>query len=160
MTKTARFLAVIFTALVLSIALSHSWEAPAKLSYSWSEYLAVQRNYGSYGLVGLVLESGAIVTTAASVLLVRKRKQTLWLTLGALGLLCAGFAVWFALAGPANIAWNGASRAVPPPDWGNLRMQWEFAYVVRAFLQFFALGLLTLSLVLETSNGVRKRVYP
>jgi hypothetical protein len=160
MTKTARFLAVMLTALVLSVALSHSWEAPAKLSLTWPEYFAVQENYGRYGLVAVSLEVAAMITTAASAVLLRKHRQTLALTLGALILLCAGFAVWLLLAAPANLAWNGASPTLPPPDWTALRTQWEYAYAVRAFFQLVALGLLTLSLVLETSNGIRTRVYP
>lgn len=66
-----------------------------------------------------------------------------------IALLLAFPVVFFWLVAPANEVFLVASSASPPADWMGARDRWETGHAVRFLLQFGALGLLVLSIILD-----------
>jgi hypothetical protein len=53
--KIARFLSLLFVALVLAPALAHLLELPNKINLTREEYLVVQQIYNGWQLLGIVI---------------------------------------------------------------------------------------------------------
>jgi hypothetical protein len=107
--------------------------------------------------LGGILEPAAILATIILAFLVRTRKPAFGLSLGAAMFLLIAFpVVFFVFVAPANEAFRAATPNTVPPNWTELRVSWESGHSIRFGLQFIALGLLILSVLLETSGGTRQ----
>lgn len=150
--RTWRLITIMFAALSMGMAFSHLLELPAKMTYDAALWLTVQHTlYGAFGLVGAVIEVSAVLTAAALAVLVRQRRPAFgWTLLGALCLVVA-HATWWIWVAPVNDVIAQLSTATLPPNWENLRNQWEYAHAVRAVLQIIALYALVFSILVEGS---------
>src|SRR2546430_13793592 len=105
--QTFRFLSLVLGGLVLSLAVAHALEMPAKLALSPSDYLIVQRIYGAFGAVGALIEPGAVVAAIGLAFLARHSRAFRPALAGA-PRLAAGLRVSGAPAHPRN-AHRGAA---------------------------------------------------
>lgn len=153
--RTWRFITILLTALLTGATFCHTLELPAKMHYSATLYLTLQKSlywmFGPQG-VGASIEVGAVVTTLVLAFLVRKRRPAFFLTLAATGCLLIAFPVLFFLFNsPVNAVWSGVTTPESiPSDWTRLRDQWEYSHAVRFGLHLLALSALVLSVILET----------
>ena len=152
-----RLVTIHLVALLVGLAFAHVLERPAKMQYDAALYITLQRTlYVAWGPpnVGGFLEPAAILATIVLVFLVRTRRPALWLTLAAsVALLLAFPVVFFALVAPANEAFLTAPPAAIPRNWMELRASWETGHAIRFVLQLAALTLLTLAILVETSDN-------
>ncbi len=148
--RTWRLITIMFTALSMGMAFSHLLELPAKMTYDAALWLTVQHTlYGAFGLIGAVIEVGAVLTAAILAILVRQRQPSFgWTLLGALCLVAAHVAWWIWLA-PVNDVIAQLTTPTLPAGWENLRNQWEYTHAVRAILQIIALGAMVFSILVE-----------
>ena len=153
--KLLRFVAVLLVALASGLAFAHVLEQSAKMAYDAALYITIQKSlYVQWGPpnVGGFLEPSAIVATALVAFFNRKSTRSLWLSLSALlSLLLAFPIVFFWLVAPANADFLAATLPSVPPNFAELRSNWEMGHAIRFGLQFVALGSLVLSLVLDAS---------
>ena len=151
--KSWRFITLLLVALLTGLAFAHVLERPAKMLYDAALYVTLQKTlYVAWGPpnVGGILEPAAILATIALAIGVRKRKPAFWLSLGAGAALLLAFpVVFFVFVAPANEAFLAATPASIPPNWMELRSNWETGHAIRFLLQFAALSLLVLSVLLE-----------
>ena len=149
--KLLRFTTIISVALLQGLAFAHLLERPAKLQYDASLYITLQKTlYVQWGPpnFGGFLEPIAIVTTWGLAFFLRKDKRGLWLTIGAGTAPLAAFPmIFFWLVAPANNAFQAATPGTVPPNWMELRSNWEMGHVIRFFLQLLGFVLLVLSVV-------------
>ena len=154
--KLFRFATILLVALLCGLAFAHVLELPAKMQYDAALYITLQKSlYVQWGPpnMGGVLEPLAIAATGLLAFFVRKSKCCLGLSLGALFALLLAFPiVFFWLVAPANAGFLAATLPNIPPNWTDLRSNWEMGHAIRFALQFVALSLLVLSLVLDTNT--------
>lgn len=142
--NAVRFLALFFTALALGPALAHLLELPNKIGLSGEHYLAVQQIYRGWSLLGVVV-AGALLSTATLAVFVRGRRETFVLTLVALLAIAGTQVIFWTFTFPVNQATNDWS--VLPPNWAELRRQWEYSHAAGAVLNLAALTALILSVL-------------
>lgn len=142
--NAVRFLALFFTALALGPALAHLLELPNKIGLSGEHYLAVQQIYRGWSLLGVVV-AGALLSTATLAVFVRGRRETFVLTLVALLAIAGTQVIFWTFTFPVNQATNDWS--VLPPNWAELRRQWEYSHAAGAALNLAALTALILSVL-------------
>ena len=155
--KLLRFVAILLVALTAGLALAHVLEQSAKMQYDAALYITLQKSlYVQWGppQVGGFVEPAAIAATGLLAFFVRKSKRTFLLSLSALFALLLAFPViFFWLVAPANTAFLVATLPSIPPNWTDLRSNWETGHAIRFGLQFAALSSLVLSLALD-SNAI------
>ena len=158
-----RFTTILLAALLSGLAFAHVLEQPAKMQYDAALYITLQRSlYVQWGPphLGGCLEPLTIATTGLLAFFIRSNKHDLWLSVGALSLLLLAFpVVFFWLVAPANAVFLAAMLPNIPLDWSDLRSNWETGQAIRFALQFAALALLVLSLLLaanDTSDRIRQ----
>jgi hypothetical protein len=135
-TRTLASLAVLLTALALVPAGAHFFALPNKLAMPADTYLAAQRAYDGWALLG-VLSVAAILANLDLALRLRRRGRPAGMAWLAALLLLSGLAIFFAWAFPANQA--TANWTTLPPDWPTLRTAWEWSHAANALLSFAAL---------------------
>ena len=154
--KLFRFAAILLVALLCGLAFAHVLELPAKMQYDAVLYITLQKSlYVQWGPpnIGGVLEPFAIAATGLLAFFVRKSKRGMWLSVGALFALLLAFPiVFFWLVAPANAGFLAATLPSIPPNWTDLRSNWEMGHAIRFALQFAALALLVLSLALDANT--------
>jgi hypothetical protein len=103
--------------------------------YDATLYITVQKTlYVAWGPpnVGGILETGAIVVTIILVLLMPRRTPAFWLSLGAATALLLAFpVVFFLFVALANDAFRAATPTAIPPNWTELRVNWERGHTIR-----------------------------
>ena len=154
--KLFRLATTLLVALLSGLAFAHVLELPAKMQYDATLYITLQKSlYVQWGPphIGGVLEPSAITATGLLAFFLRRSKRGLWLSLGALFALLLAFpVVFFWLVAPANAGFLAATLPSIPPDWTDLRSNWEMGHAIRFALQFAALVLLALSLALDADT--------
>ena len=154
--KLFRFATILLVALLCGLAFAHVLEFPAKMQYDAALYITLQKSlYVQWGPpnMGGVIEPFAIAATGLLAFFVRKSKRGLWFCLGALFALLLAFPiVFFWLVAPANAGFLAATLPSIPPNWTDLRSNWEMGHAIRFALQFAALSSLVLSLALDAST--------
>ena len=133
--ELTRFLSILFVALTMAPSVAHLLELPNKISLPADDYLTVQQIYRGWALLGVVI-LGAVLSTAAHLIVLRLRRQP-WL-LAAVGLACliAGQAVFWAFTFPANQ--ETSNWTMLPNNWTHLRAQWEYSHAAGALLNLSA----------------------
>jgi hypothetical protein len=141
---TARFLALLFAALALAPALAHLLELPNKIGLSRDEYFTVQQIYSGWALLGIVV-FGALFSTLALAILVRKRRREFVPALIAFLCIAATQALFWTFTFPANE--QTANWTVLPENWAALRVQWEYSHAASAVLNLIAFIAVILSVL-------------
>lgn len=159
--RALRFVTLMLAALSTGMAFSHLLEMPAKLAYQGPVWLMLQQTlYGNFRILGLLVDTGAVVCALALTLSVRKRHPALGWTLFATMCLVGAHAAWWAGAAPVNAAMAQFTPQTLPPDWEALRVQWEYSHALRALLQLGALASLLWSVLAETSATTPRASAP
>lgn len=152
--KAWRFIAILFTALLMTQGFAHVWQLPSRLAYEgvlWFDTLTFYVRYGPEG-PGPFIEVAAFLTTLVLLFLVRRRRPAFTLTLVAVVALALSTAAWWAFIYPVNrelLRWTADTL---PQNWTAFRDQWEYTHSARAVLMFIALGALLYSLIYELPN--------
>jgi hypothetical protein len=130
-----RFLSILFVALTLAPSGAHLLELPNKIALRADDYLTVQQIYRGWALLGFVI-AGAVLSSAAYLVVLRLRRQP-WI-LAAVGLACliAGQAVFWIFTFPANQ--ETSNWTMLPDNWTRLRAQWEYSHAAGAALNLSA----------------------
>lgn len=144
LTKSMQFLAIVLVALYLVPTGAHFFELPNKIGLPQDQYFVVQSIYSGWALFGIVL-FGALATTLALAIILRRQGRAFGLPLASFALVGASAAIFFIWTYPANLATN--NWTVVPDNWAALRTQWEYSHAVNAVLIFAALCSLVLSVL-------------
>jgi hypothetical protein len=153
--KILRFVGLVCAALALGLTAAHVLEMPGKRQLDGAAWLAVQHTfYGGFALVGGMTEILGLLTTAGSLVLLRRRRAAFLLTLaGALGFLGMLLAYWFGNR-PVNAAVAAWTPATLPADWTAYRDRWDAAHAVSAACAAVALVVLLVAVLRDTvSHG-------
>jgi hypothetical protein len=146
----ARFFALLFAALALVPAGAHLAELPNKIQLPAAEYLTIQQIYRGWALFGFVV-FGALVSTLVLTAMVRNAARTFRLTAIALLCIVGTQVVFWTFTFPANQATKNWSML--PPNWAELRTQWEYSHAVSAGLNLVALVALILSVLVHEEGA-------
>jgi hypothetical protein len=134
--NVARALSLLFASLALGPALAHLLELPNKIGLDRDDYLVVQQIYRGWALLGIVV-FGALLSTLALVILVRRHARQFAWALGALACLVGTQVLFWTFTYPANRATNNWTTL--PATWEALRAQWEYSHAASAALNLAAL---------------------
>lgn len=138
------FFALLLAILAFGPSFGHALEALNKLNLDRDAYFTAQRLYDGWVLLGVVVYA-SIGFTAALVLALRRRGLSLAGALTALILQIWAQVVFWLFTWPANQATD--QWTTMPPEWMDLRAQWEYAHTVGAVLNLGAVTALILSLL-------------
>lgn len=144
--KTSSFLSLLFAALALAPAMAHVLELPNKMPLSQDAYLTVQQIYRGWALLGFVV-AGALLSTLVLTITVRKERKAFLFAVIA----------WLCIAGTQVVFWtytyptNQATHnwTMLPANWVELRRQWEYSHATSAVLNFVALVMLIVSVLVR-----------
>jgi hypothetical protein len=154
-----RFIALVLTALSLTMESAHVLELPQKMQYDAQMYAAVNTTlYRYFAIVGGVYQIGSILVAAVLTFLVRRRRPSFAWTFAAALFLLLAFLVWLAVVAPVNSEVAEAMRAAPssiPELWMRLRNRWEFGHVAGFMLQVIGVCALVISVLVETPKDNR-----
>jgi len=144
--KTLRFVALLFTVLVLGPSLAHLLELQNKIGLSKADYLTVQQIYHGWALLGIIV-AGALLANLMLAIRVRKKRRVFALTLTAFLCIVATQVIFWTLTYPANAATD--NWTMQPTAWRQLRSQWEYSHAAGTVLNLIAFTTLTLSILVE-----------
>lgn len=138
-----RFLALVTTALALTLTSAHVLEMPQKLSYNLDLYTAVNSSmYRCFAIVGGIYEIGAIALVSTLAWRARHQRSAHW-TLAAAIAVALALLSWLVLVLPVNHAIaHGAT-------WGALRPRWEYGHLVGLGFSLLGFSALAVATVLE-----------
>lgn len=152
-------IALLCSALVLGLTLTHVLQAPGRASLDGAAWLAVMHTfYGGFAIVGGVAEILGTITIAVltAVMFVRRQIASATLLLVAsLGMLGTLLAYWFGNR-PVNALVENWTSATLPPDWSAQRDTWETAHAISAGLSvvvFLAITLVLLAAAYPTARA-------
>ncbi len=144
--RVVEFAALLFAALVLIPSGAHLAELPNKMDFSRGEYLTVPQIYAGWALFGFVIFP-ALVSTLVFTIKVRRVRQAFRPAMTALLCLIGGQAIFWTFTFRANVA--TANWTMLPPNWIDLRAQWEYSHAAGAVLNLVAFVALTLAVLVE-----------
>jgi hypothetical protein len=142
----APFLSLLFAALAFAPAAAHLLELPNKIGLSREAYLTAQQLYRGWALLGIVVV-GALLSTFAYAVVVRKQRKAFTLAVIALLCLAGTQALFWTFTFPANELTD--NWTVLPENWSVLRSQWEYSHAAGALLNLAALVALILSVLVR-----------
>jgi hypothetical protein len=145
--KSIYFTALLFTALALGPALAHLLELLNKIDLPREDYLTVQQIYRGWALLGVVI-AGALFSTLALTILVRKDRRAFIFSLIAFLCIVGTQVVFWTYTYPANQATNDWTFL--PENWQQLRSQWEYSHAASAGLNLIAVVMMILSVLVKT----------
>jgi hypothetical protein len=151
--RTWRFITLMLAAFSLSLSMTHLLELPQRMQFDrqlWVRLTVVENVYKLFGTVGAVFEITAILTAIVLAFLVRDRGLTFYWTLGGAILLVLAFISWIVFIAPMNAEFAKWLTSPIPTDWMRYRDQWEYTHAVNAVIKIIALGLLAISVMVET----------
>jgi hypothetical protein len=142
--KATQFVAMVLTALTLVPLGAHLASLPNKIDLAQTDYFIAQNIYRGWALFGVVMIGAVLANLALAVLL---RQEGAAFALVVVNLLCliGTLAIFFAFTYPTNEATNNWTAI--PPDWQNLRWEWEISHAVNAVIAFAGFCALTWSLL-------------
>ncbi len=142
--KALRFVALLCTALVSGLTLSHVLQGPGSRELDGAAWLSVQHTfYGGFAVVGGICEIVGLLT--AAVVAVRfRRAERAQATAHLVAAIClAGALVAYVIGNrPVNEKVAGWTAETLPADWAQYRDQWETAHAASAALSGIALVVL------------------
>jgi hypothetical protein len=151
--KIWRFITLILVALFMGLEFAHTLELPAKMQYDETPYITIQdtlyRYFGAPG-PGAFITVGAVLCAIALTVLVRKRQRAFWWTLA--GTICLAIAfplIYFLRIEPVNVVIEQATARTVPPNWEQLRNQWEYAHATNFVFSLAGFIALTISTLVD-----------
>jgi hypothetical protein len=155
MLQVLRFVSLTCAALVAGLTVTHVLELPGKRALDGAEWLAVQHTfYGGFAVVGGICEMLGLLSSAATLALVRQRRTAAALTLLA-ALAFAGMLLSYAFGNrPINELVASWTPATLPPDWARYRDAWDTAHAISAVFALVALVCLLVSTLRDTTSAV------
>ena len=151
-----RFLTLLLASLGSSFGAAHVLELPPRMQYDPALYTAVTSTlYRWFGIVGAIVQVGALLAGALLTYLVRGRPSSRWTLAGVLCLL-SSLVLWAALVQPVNVAWGEALRSGPEiaqAAYIRLRGRWGYGHVAAFAAWFVGFCLLVRSVLVETPRG-------
>ncbi|MET4699962.1 uncharacterized membrane protein YidH (DUF202 family) [Constrictibacter sp. MBR-5] len=145
--RTARFLALLLTALALIPGGAHLAELPGKMALDREAYFTVQQIYAGWSHFGILL-IGALLTTLALALLLYRRAERPAPAFLAFLLVAINLAVFFVCTFPANQSTGNWTMITA--DWAALRLQWEYSHAANALVMLAAFVCLLFDTVRRT----------
>ncbi len=157
--KILRFVSIVCAALVLGLTVTHDLEIPAKRLLDGASWLNMQHTfYGGFAIVGGISEILGLLSTSASLILLRRHRVAFVLTL--ISVICfVGMIALFALGNnPLNQQIATWTPATLPANWPQVRDAWDSFH---AFSSVFAAVALTVLLIVTVwdmpSSGSQKK---
>jgi hypothetical protein len=142
--RSIGFLALVFSALSLIPYGAHLFALPNKIGMTEAQYFIAQSIYQGWAWLALVLIPAMLVDLAFAVVLRGDRRAFIFAAAGCVAM-AATLAIFFTWTYPANVATQ--NWMVSPPNWDELRRQWEYSHAVNAGLDFVAFCLVALASV-------------
>jgi hypothetical protein len=142
--KAAYLASLVFLALALGASLAHLYALPNKLAMPGEQYLAAQRAYDGWALLGVVV-IGALLSTLALAVLLYRGAAEFWLAALAFACVAATQAIFWSVTFPVNqrtVNWTQL-----PGGWEEMRRAWEYSHAAGAALNLAAFALVALALV-------------
>ena len=137
MSRTALFSAALAVCLIyMAPALAHLLELPHKMALDRAQYFTVQQIYVGWELFAVPI----LIQLFALALLTWRSAGEYYVfrpVLAALAVMLAAQALFWLFTFPANAATANWTQA--PPDWDDLREQWEWSHAAGALCQLLAL---------------------
>jgi hypothetical protein len=150
--KVLRFITLLLVTLTLGLVFAHVMEIPGKLRLDGQTWLTVQQNlYVGFGVIGSIIEVGAVVLCWVMAFASRRRPAFYW-TVGAAVAVSAGLAVWFALVSPMNTVLSAWTPETLPEGWRAVRDQWELGHAIHCVLFAMGFSALVIALLAETPD--------
>lgn len=145
--RSLYFIALVLTAMALVPAGAHVFELYSKMKLDADEYLTVQQIYRGWALFGVVIFP-ALASTLALAIRLRRHPTAFLPALAAFLCILATQVIFWSFTFPTNQA--TANWTVLPPDWADLRFQWEYSHAASACLNFAAFAALVVSVLRYT----------
>jgi hypothetical protein len=137
-------LALVFSALSLIPYGAHLFALPNKIGMTEAQYFIAQSVYQGWAWFSVVLIPAMLIDVAFAVVLRGDRPAFIFAVAGCAAM-AATLVIFFAWTYPANVATQ--NWTVSPPNWDELRRQWEYSHAVNAGLNFVAFCLVALASV-------------
>jgi hypothetical protein len=142
--KAAYLASLLFLALTLGASLAHLYALPNKLALSGEQYLAAQRAYDGWAMLGVVV-IGALLSTLALAVLLHGGAAEFRLAALAFACVAASQAIFWSVTFPVNQ--RTANWTELPAGWEAMRRAWEYSHAAGAALNLAAFLLVALALV-------------
>lgn len=148
-----RFVALVLTALALTMTSAHLLELPQKMQYGATLYTAVNTTmYRYFAIVGGTYQVTSILAAGVLAVLIRGRVPAFRWTLFATVCLALAFISWILLVAPVNSQIGAALRTSPqsvPALWMQLRDRWEYGHATGFVIELVGFCALVKSLLVE-----------
>lgn len=158
--KFWRFITLILVALFMGLEFAHALELPAKMQYNEALYIKVQNSlYQYFGAPGpgAFITVGAVLSAIALTVLVRKRRAAFgWALMGTLCLAISFPLIFFLGIEPVNVVLKQANPGAVPPNFEQLRNQWEYAHAANFGLSLAGFSTLLLSVLVDTPQSANR----
>jgi hypothetical protein len=138
-----RFVSLLLGALNLGLAFAHVVEMRPKRAMSGPEWLTTQQAYRDFGRAAGVTFPALLLSTLATLVLVRERRPIALLTALGAGATATTVAIWARFNQPVNREISSWRADALPPNWAERRDQWEYAHAVSAACHAVSLATLT-----------------
>jgi uncharacterized membrane protein len=151
--KTWQFITLMMASFSLSITMTHLLELPQRMKFDqqlWVRVTVFENVYKLFGTVGAAFEITAVLTAIVLAFLVRDRGSNFYWTMGGAIFLVLALVSWIVFVAPMNAEFAKWLTNPIPADWTRYRDQWEYAHAVNAFIKIMGLGLLVISVLVET----------
>ena len=163
MSTLLEVLCVVLVAVGMGLSLAHALEFPGKLRLPEKEYMIVQSiYYPGFVIGGMFGEFGAILATAAVLIIMPFGSTESLLVLAGLLALVIGHIVYWVVIQPVNKVWlktqelgpagaaffSAGRNALQDKSWTQLRKRWEYAHISRAVLAVAGLTAIATAVVL------------
>jgi hypothetical protein len=152
--KAWRFITLVLVALFMGLEFAHALELPAKMQYNGALYITLQnslyRYFGAPG-PGAWITVGAVLAAISLTVLVRKRHPAFGWTLA--GTLCLAIAfplIFFLKIEPVNTVIEQTNPDAVPPNFEQLRNQWEYAHAANFGFSLAGFGALLLAVLMDS----------
>lgn len=147
--RAHRFIALLLSALALTMTSAHVLEMPQKLSYDLALYTAVNSTlYRYFAIVGGPYVILAIASVCTLAWRTRAARTARWTLAAAIGITLS-FISWLVLVQPVNAAVAGGA------SWADLRLRWEVGHLVGFILSLLGFVALAAGTVLEIDEAER-----
>ena len=133
--KITRFVNLSLMGLGTGVSFSHLLQWKRKSELPGEVFVRVQKTiYNAYGPTGAIMEPGELLSTLATLALLRKRRTPALLTSLALLTVLTKFPVWALFIRPINEQMLGWTEDSFPPNWEELRDRWHRLHLLRFVL--------------------------
>jgi hypothetical protein len=154
--KITRFANILLMGLGTGISFSHFLQWRRKAELPAEVFVRVQKTlYNDYGPTGAIMEPGELLSTLATLALLRKRRLPALLTSVALLTVLAKFPVWALFIRPINEQMLGWTEDSFPPNWEELRDRWHRLHLLRFVLSAAGTSALLAGSLADTPTSSR-----